>query len=60
VAAGPNALRGSGPNYSHALEIALIQTGSPNPHTRICITSLCPRQSLKLLLSMLLAAILAL
>jgi hypothetical protein len=28
VAAGPNTLRGSGPNRSHALESALTQTGS--------------------------------
>ncbi len=28
VAAGPNALRGSGPNPSHAFEYALTQTGS--------------------------------
>jgi hypothetical protein len=47
VAAGPNALRGSGPNRSHAFESALTQTGSPNPrNNRICITSSCPRQSL--------------
>ena len=45
VAAGPNALRGSGPNRSPALESALTQTGSPEPRTdRICITSSCPRQ----------------
>ena len=54
-------IRASGPNRSHALESALTQTGSPNPrNNRICITSSCPRQSLKLLLSMMLAAILAL
>src|ERR1700746_3209341 len=45
VAAGPNALRGSGPNRSHALESALTQTGSPDPRNdRICITSSCPCQ----------------
>ena len=45
VAAGPNALRGSGPNRSHALEGALTQTGSPDPRNdRICITSSCPCQ----------------
>src|SRR4249920_176953 len=45
VAAGPNALRGSGPNRSHALESALTQTGSPDPRNdRICITSSCPGQ----------------
>ena len=45
VAAGPNALRGSGPNRSHALESALTQAGSPVPRNdRICITSSCPRQ----------------
>jgi hypothetical protein len=35
VAAGSNALRGSGPNRSHALESALTQTGSPNPGTTV-------------------------
>src|ERR1700740_1031485 len=45
VAAGPNALRGSGPNRSHALESALTQAGSPDlRNDRICITSSCPRQ----------------
>jgi hypothetical protein len=45
VAVGRNALRGSGPNRSHALESALTQTGSPDPRNdRICITSSCPRQ----------------
>ena len=45
VAAGPNALRGSGPNRSHAFEDALTLAGSPDPRNdRVCITSLCPRQ----------------
>jgi hypothetical protein len=45
VAAGPNALRGSGPNRKRALGGALTQAGSPDPRNdRICITSLCPRQ----------------
>ena len=45
MAAGPNALRGSGPNPSHAFEDALTQAGSPDPRNdRICITSSCPRQ----------------
>ena len=45
VAAGPNALRGSSPNRSHALGSAMTQTGSPDPRNdRICITSSCPRQ----------------
>ena len=45
VAAGPNALRGSGPNPSHAFKDALTLAGSPEPRNdRICITSLCPRQ----------------
>ena len=45
VAAGPNALRGSGPNRSPALDGAMTQTGSPDPRNdRICITSSCPRQ----------------
>jgi hypothetical protein len=45
VAAGPNALRGSGPNRSPALESVMTQTGSPDPRNdRICITSSCPRQ----------------
>jgi hypothetical protein len=48
VAAGPNALCGSGPNRSHALESALTHTGSPDPRNdRICITSSCPRQSVE-------------
>jgi hypothetical protein len=46
VAAGPNALGGSGPKQTHALWIgALTQAGSPDPrNNRICITSSCPRQ----------------
>src|SRR5271169_5138123 len=45
MAAGPNALRGSGPNREHGFEYALTQAGSPDPRNdRICITSLCPRQ----------------
>jgi hypothetical protein len=45
LAAGPNALRGSGPNRKHAFEYALTQAGSPDPRNdRICITSSCPRQ----------------
>ena len=48
LAAGPNALRGSGPNRSHAFEDALTQAGSPDPRNdRVCITSLCPRQFLR-------------
>jgi len=35
VAAGPNALRGSGPNRSHAFEYALTQAGSPDPGTTV-------------------------
>jgi hypothetical protein len=43
-AAGPNALRGSGPKQSRARS-ALTQTGSPDPQNdRICIMSSCPRQ----------------
>ena len=47
VAAGPNALRGSGPQQNGALwKGALTQAGSPDPRNdRICIiTSSCPRQ----------------
>src|SRR5262249_51413200 len=45
LAAGPHALRGSGPNRKHALYSALTQTGSPDPRNdRFCITSSCPRQ----------------
>src|SRR5260370_35753112 len=45
MAAGPNALRGSGPNPKHAFEDAMTQAGSPDPRNdRVCITSLCPRQ----------------
>ena len=46
VAAGPNALRGSGPKQTGALRrSALTQAGSPDPRNdRICITSSCPRQ----------------
>ena len=48
VAAGPNALRGSGPNPSHAFGYALTQAGSPDPRNdRICITSSCPHQFLE-------------
>src|SRR3989442_7536821 len=47
MAAGPNALRGSGPNPTHAFEDAMTQAGSPDPRNdRVCITSLCPRQFL--------------
>src|SRR5215475_13908025 len=47
MAAGPNTLRGSGPNPSHAFEDAMTQAGSPDPRNdRVCITSLCPRQFL--------------
>jgi len=46
LAAGPNALRGSGPNRKDALGGALTQAGSPDPRNdRFCITSSCPRQS---------------
>jgi CheY-like chemotaxis protein len=45
MAAGPNALRGSGSNRKPALESALTQADSPDPRNdRICITSSCPRQ----------------
>jgi hypothetical protein len=45
MAAGPNALRGSGPNRKHAFEYALTQAGSPDSRNdRICITSSCPCQ----------------
>src|SRR5262245_57215461 len=45
MAAGPNALRGSGPNRNHAFEDALTLAGSPDPRNdRVCITSSCPRQ----------------
>ena len=48
MAAGPNALRGSGPNRFHALEGAMTQTGSPDPRNdRVCVTSSCPRQFLQ-------------
>ena len=48
MAAGPNALRRSGPNPKHAFERdALTQAGSPDPRNdRVCITSSCPRQFL--------------
>jgi hypothetical protein len=47
MAAGPNAVRGSGPNPSHAFKDALTQAGSPDPRNdRFCITSSCPRQSI--------------
>jgi hypothetical protein len=47
MAAGPNALRGSGPNPTRAFEDALTLAGSPDPRNdRVCITSLCPRQFL--------------
>src|SRR5262249_32618867 len=47
MAAGPNALRGSGPNPKHAFEDAMTLAGSPDPRNdRVCITSLCPRQFL--------------
>ena len=47
-AAGPNALRGSGPNQKHAFKDALTQTGSPDPRIDlVCITSSCPRQFLQ-------------
>ena len=45
MAAGPNALRGSGPNPSRAFDNAMTLAGSPDPRNdRICITSSCPRQ----------------
>jgi hypothetical protein len=45
VAAGHNALRGSGPNRKHAFKDAMTQAGSPDPRIDlVCITSLCPRQ----------------
>jgi hypothetical protein len=46
VAAGPNALRGSGPEQKGALgRRALTQAGSPDPrNNRIFIKSSCPRQ----------------
>lgn len=45
MAAGPNIVRRSGPNRSHAFEDALTLAGSPGPRIdRICITSSCPRQ----------------
>jgi hypothetical protein len=38
MAAGPNALRGSGPNREYAFKDALTQAGSPNPRNdRICV-----------------------
>src|SRR6516162_3556425 len=47
MAAGPNALRGSGPNPNLAFEDALTLAGSPDPRNdRVCITSSCPRQFL--------------
>ena len=47
MAAGPNALRGSGPNPSHAFKYALTQAGSPDPRNdRICITSSCDSSDL--------------
>src|SRR5215471_20093213 len=47
MAAGPNALRGSGPNPNLAFEDALTLAGSPHPgNDRVCITSLCPHQFL--------------
>ena len=52
VAAGHNALRGSGPNRKHAFKEALTHTGSPDPRIDlICITSSCPRQFVKTLSS---------
>jgi DNA invertase Pin-like site-specific DNA recombinase len=40
MAAGPNAVRGSGPNRKQAFEDALTQAGSPDPRNdRVCITS---------------------
>jgi len=57
MAAGPNALRGSGPKQSGALLGALTQAGSPDPrNNRICITSSCPRQLVLVLPIYLLAA----
>jgi hypothetical protein len=45
VATGPNAVRGSGPNPSHAFKDAFTLAGSPAPRNdRLCITSSCPRQ----------------
>src|SRR6516165_1279058 len=50
MAAGPNALRGSGPNPTRAFEDALTLAGSPDPRNdHVCITSLCPRQFCMLL-----------
>jgi hypothetical protein len=48
VAAGHNALRGSGPNRKHAFKDAMTQAGSPDPRIDlVCITSSCPRQFLQ-------------
>ena len=45
LATGPNALRGLGPDRSHALGSAMTQAGSPDPRNdRICIMSSCLRQ----------------
>jgi hypothetical protein len=53
VAAGHNALRGSGPNRKHAFKDAMTQAGSPDPRNDlVCITSSCPRQFVKALSSM--------
>ena len=49
IAAGPNALRGSGPDRLPALGGAMTKRVLPIPRIdRICITSSCPRQFLKL------------
>ena len=49
LAAGHNAMRGSGPNRFHALHSAMTQTGSPDPQIDlVCITSSYPRQFLQL------------
>jgi hypothetical protein len=37
MAAGPNALRGSGPNPIHAFEDALTLAGSPDPRNNPCL-----------------------
>ena len=47
MAAGPNALRGSGPNPSRAFDDAMTLAGSPNPRKRPYLHYIpsCPRQS---------------
>jgi hypothetical protein len=47
MAAGPNALRGSGPNPIHAFEDALTLAGSPDPRNNPCLHYVVvPRQFL--------------